>query len=521
MSNLSTHTFRSVFGGLLLISLSVAPAEGQPIYDVTDYGAVGNGVVDDSPAINAALAAIPPGERGVLYFPTGVYLTSTTVVLKDGLIVRGAGMELTVITRTANGNSHILEGTLTGISDVIVEDLSVDGAPAEGIRIQQGDHIEIRRVKVSNSGDYGIGLEAGPYFDVAIRDVVVDTSEADGIDIKNTSDSNANVVLERVLVRNPGGSTGAGIDIRGPVSLSKITVEQLNAGQAGVRFRHGEAGSGTGLGGHYSILNDFRIGAGSSTNNTTGVLVNGRNVLVSNGFVRDVKTGIAASGNTAPNAGYKTTISAVNIENVTVGIETTQPDTTIRDCKITNVYQGIIVNYVPISVPVAEPLNNTAIISNVSMVGTSTSDNGITIMSPNVTVGDSFISKFLNGVSISVPNTQRADTTIVNVTSSQSRSSGFKVTDSNDNAGWGSDNVRFTNCRAVNGGGWGWRITSDGVTISGCTASYNVDRGIRILIEGNMTPANTLVTGCHLHNNTGGAWQDQGWGTVFSNNFIW
>ena len=38
---------------------------------VTDYGAVGDGVTDDTAAINTAIAACGPGD--ILYFPGGVY----------------------------------------------------------------------------------------------------------------------------------------------------------------------------------------------------------------------------------------------------------------------------------------------------------------------------------------------------------------------------------------------------------------------------------------------------------------
>lgn len=56
------------------------------------YGAVGNGVADDTAAINSAIAALNTAGRGVLYFPAGDYLVTgaLTAITANG-IIRGDG----------------------------------------------------------------------------------------------------------------------------------------------------------------------------------------------------------------------------------------------------------------------------------------------------------------------------------------------------------------------------------------------------------------------------------------------
>jgi Pectate lyase superfamily protein len=60
-------------------------------YDVTQYGATGDGTTDDTTAIRAALAAIP-STGGLLYFPAGHYkYTGATLLLDKPVTVMGDG----------------------------------------------------------------------------------------------------------------------------------------------------------------------------------------------------------------------------------------------------------------------------------------------------------------------------------------------------------------------------------------------------------------------------------------------
>jgi Pectate lyase superfamily protein/Right handed beta helix region len=58
--------------------------------NVKDYGALGNGVADDTAAIGDAITALP-SSGGVLYFPPGTYLTSGGFTLTTPCHVVGAG----------------------------------------------------------------------------------------------------------------------------------------------------------------------------------------------------------------------------------------------------------------------------------------------------------------------------------------------------------------------------------------------------------------------------------------------
>jgi hypothetical protein len=96
------------------------------IVSVLDFGARGDGVTDDTAAIQAAIDAFPSG-RGTVQFPAGTYkVTSTITVAQDRIHLVGAGSWATqlLFAPTANasclklskGASVLFQGSVKGIS---------------------------------------------------------------------------------------------------------------------------------------------------------------------------------------------------------------------------------------------------------------------------------------------------------------------------------------------------------------------------------------------------------------------
>jgi hypothetical protein len=77
-------------------------------YDVTSYGAKGDGVMDDTSAIQRAITDLPAG--GILYFPAGTYLVSSTLDLsaKTCWTIRGDGI------RAGSNNGSTIIGNVAG-----------------------------------------------------------------------------------------------------------------------------------------------------------------------------------------------------------------------------------------------------------------------------------------------------------------------------------------------------------------------------------------------------------------------
>lgn len=88
-------------GGTVTGTLNVADLQvkGGPWYDVTAYGAVGDGVTDDTSAIQSAVTAL--GGRGIIFFPSGSYLVTSPITWgASGQRFVGAGADS--ITREAS-----------------------------------------------------------------------------------------------------------------------------------------------------------------------------------------------------------------------------------------------------------------------------------------------------------------------------------------------------------------------------------------------------------------------------------
>lgn len=104
--------------------------------NVKDYGA-GNGV-DDTAAINAAIAA-GGGSGAVIYFPAGNYFISSPLVIdRSGTTLMGAGSQTSIIqiSLTSWSGNKMID---VQIHDVMVRDLGFDGqnigTAVDGIRI--------------------------------------------------------------------------------------------------------------------------------------------------------------------------------------------------------------------------------------------------------------------------------------------------------------------------------------------------------------------------------------------------
>lgn len=156
----------------------------------TEYGAVGDGVTNDTTAIQNALTAASAGTRRTVYFPAGTYLV-TGLTVTGRVYVIGAGKGATIIKSTTNaaiittvadvnalgptfqhftiqgavgaGSSQIgLNVTdATAIQGVVVEDIRIEDCGSFGLNTGKVFSSSFRDIKVSNCNGYPINYDSG------------------------------------------------------------------------------------------------------------------------------------------------------------------------------------------------------------------------------------------------------------------------------------------------------------------------------------------------------------------------
>lgn len=158
------------------------------VINVKDYGAVGDGVTNDTSAIAAAVAALP-ATNATLVIPAGVFRTNTVNISgKTGLNIIGHGIG--VSTLKGAGPERVL--VISSSSQVYVNGITFDGNCTARTAGQQAVTIDASEVEfvgneVLNSGEYAVffGSGATTAENIVVANNIVRDTFADGINFQN------------------------------------------------------------------------------------------------------------------------------------------------------------------------------------------------------------------------------------------------------------------------------------------------------------------------------------------------
>lgn len=164
----------------------------------------------------------------IIDIPEGTYAFDRSLSLTvDGVTIRGAGMDKSILS--FKGQLAGAEGLLVTASDFTIEDLAIEDAKGDALKITEGENIIIRRIRTewtggpkTTNGAYGIypvqtknvlmeenvaiaASDAGIYVGQS-QNVIVRNNRAEynvaGIEIENTFDAD---VYDNVATNNTGG----------------------------------------------------------------------------------------------------------------------------------------------------------------------------------------------------------------------------------------------------------------------------------------------------------------------------
>jgi hypothetical protein len=152
----------------------------EQIVSVMDFGAVGNGVADDTAAIQAAIDSVFNTGGGTVYLPTGTYLVSSIVKNWIGAVtvrIVGAGKRATKIKKKSGTTTPILDfsssisvlDTYSEVCDLWLEGL---GAGTEaGLRVTDWARWTLKNVLIesTNKGLHSRGALALDVYDCTFQ----------------------------------------------------------------------------------------------------------------------------------------------------------------------------------------------------------------------------------------------------------------------------------------------------------------------------------------------------------------
>ena len=211
---------------VLLLGLTLLVACSQPDTSSQSGADVATTTLDMQKHIQTLFLNAKPGDTVTI--PAGRFEMTRGLSLNvDGVTIRGAGMDKTILD--FKNQISGAEGILVTASDFVIEDLAIEDAKGDALKITEGKNIVVRRVRTewtngpaTANGAYGIypvqtentlieeavaigASDAGIYVGQS-RNVVVRNSRAEynvaGIEIENTIDAD---VYDNVATNNTGG----------------------------------------------------------------------------------------------------------------------------------------------------------------------------------------------------------------------------------------------------------------------------------------------------------------------------
>ncbi|MGY1856613.1 glycosyl hydrolase family 28-related protein [Modestobacter sp. SYSU DS0290] len=235
---------------------AVSPATTRTVL-VDQFGAVGNGVTDDTRALQRAFDTVPTGTT-LVFRPGATYLHSDVLrVTRPDLSIAGTGATLTA-TRETRSALHVSGSrvTLTGLTlalptstqryhayeqmkvrvsgdDVVLRDVHVRGAAAAGIYVGNGAaRFLLDRVTVADTRADGVHVTGGARDGKVVSPVTTNTGD-DGVAVVSYRADGRPV--ERVTISSPrvnGTTWGRGISVVGgrDITYTDVDVRDTDAG---------------------------------------------------------------------------------------------------------------------------------------------------------------------------------------------------------------------------------------------------------------------------------------------------
>jgi hypothetical protein len=284
---------------------------------VLDFGAVGDGVTDDTEAINRALYQIycresNPQIRRSLFFPAGRYLVTESIVIPPYAMLYGEGINSSVIALDTSSPTSTLSSYVARFGDSLQQ---------TGVNIGNNGATPPKDITISNIGFESTELvdvflvedaEQCTFVDVSFKGPLVEADLTDALD--NIAcvhfESTASLVCNNITFRRcTFGGTTWGIQTQNQVSGCLVTESTFDTHYQGIQLGDPAPVNGGPTG--------FRI-LGNIFNNiyVEGIYIAASTVMNASGYNMFYDVGNHFNGTTSPATAV---INFVGQNNVSVG----------------------------------------------------------------------------------------------------------------------------------------------------------------------------------------------------------
>jgi hypothetical protein len=165
-------------------------------FDVTRFGALGNGVAEDTQSIQRAIDAARGG--GIVRFPPGTYRTGALVGRRN-VTLRGSGIDVSVLKATGQSPMLTLDAEQVALSNGEVCDLTLegDGCAAQGLSLRQVARFSLSRVCIQNFTTCGVDVSGALVFQATRCQIL---NSCVGVEARASQSADPNLVAFRDCV---------------------------------------------------------------------------------------------------------------------------------------------------------------------------------------------------------------------------------------------------------------------------------------------------------------------------------